>query len=598
MNKVTQIKAEVPNYAFNDYFKNLKAVEEACADAKSLRIAVLRSYTVEAIEPVLRTRLLLEGLKPEFLFGGFNQYVQEILDPSSQLYAFRPELVLMMIRIEELLPDFMDDFGGRTFSEWEKIVQAKAAEIGNLAKVLVRNLPSQLIVQNVCLPVDVYWGIYDAQIPEGQTHLVTRFNQTLAQALHEMKGAFIWDFHRFVQRKGYDQIFDPKMWFLSKNPYKQSVYPSFVDDLLRYILSAIGKLKKCIVLDLDNTLWGGVVGEDGVTGVQLGHTYPGNCFREFQKGLLKLHRRGIILAINSKNNEGDAFEIIDTHPDMVLRRKHFSAFKINWSDKTSNMRRLAEDLNIGLDSMIMIDDSPIECEQIRQQLPECEVVCLPKQPYLIPCVLESIPGMENIRLTEEDRKKGEMYQAQTARKQHETAFESLDGFLKSLDLEVCIGEAVPFSIPRIAQLTQKTNQMNLTTRRYTEAEIASLVKDSGTRVFSVASKDKFGGNGIIGVCILKFKGEECRIDTFLLSCRVIGRNIEGAMLAFISDFARGSGAKVLLGEYIPTAKNKPAEDMYDRFKFSKLSETSFKADLETQTFPLPSYIRLTVNSST
>jgi len=597
MKHVTQVRAELPTYKYNDYLRNLKAVEEMCVEAKPLRVAVLRSYTVEAIEPVLKLRLLLEGFKVESFFGDYNQYVQEILDTSSPLYAFRPDVILLMLRIEELVPDFVEEFGSRSFSDWETSIRLKAREIGDLAKTIQRSLPAQLIVQNVCLPVGLYWGIYDTQNPEGQTYLISRFNQCLAEVLAEMKGAFIWDFNRFVQKKGYDHFFDSKMWFLSKSPYKQSVYPWMVDDLLRYLLSALGKSKKCIVLDLDNTLWGGIVGEDGIKGIHLGHTYPGNCFRAFQKELLKLHHRGVLLAVNSKNNEVDALEVIDTHPDMVLRRKHFSALRINWDDKVSNMKALAGELNIGIDSMIMIDDNPIECEQIHQLLPECEVICLPGQPYLIQHIFDVLPGIENIRLTDEDKKKGEMYQAQIARKQHESTYVNLDDFLKSLELEVGIQAAVPFSIPRIAQLTQKTNQMNLTTRRYTEADTTAMINDPNTFVFSISSKDKFGDNGIVGVVILKFKEEECKIDTFLLSCRVIGRNIEGAMIAFIADFARERGARTLLGEYLPTAKNRPARDMFEKFQFDKLSEALFRADLGRQVFETPSYIRVTVDIS-
>lgn len=596
MDNLKQIKTEWPNFKYNDYLRHLRAVEEGAA-GKPLRVAVLRSYTVEAIEPVLKLRLLLEGYKAEFFFGDYNQYVQEILDPASALYAFRPDVVLLMVRIEELMPDFVDEFGGRPVSEWEAIVQTKARGLGDLARTLEKNLPVQLIIQNACLPFGVYWGIYDAQHPGGQTYLVSRFNQALAEAVGELKGAFLWDFNRFVQKMGYDQIFDSKMWFFSKSPYRPSAYPGLVNDLLRYLLSAAGKSKKCIVLDLDNTLWGGIIGEDGIKGIQLGHTYPGNCFREFQKELLKLYHRGIILAINSKNNEADALEVIDTHPDMVLRHRHFAALRINWNDKAGNLKALAKELNIGIDSMIMLDDNPIECELIRQQLPECEVVCLPEKPYLIPRIFEFLPGVENIRLTEEDKRKGEMYQAQIARKQHESTFENLDDFLKSLALEVGIQAAVPFTVPRIAQLTQKTNQMNLTTRRYTESDITALADRSDASVFSVSSRDKFGDNGIVGVFILKFKEKECRIDTFLLSCRVIGRNIEGSMIAFISDFAKKRGADILVGEYLPTAKNKPAADLYDKLRFERISDTLFRADLEKQAFDAPPYIRVTVNHS-
>ena len=598
MKTLQQIKTELSNFTFNDYLRHLQIVEGngAAPGQKPLRIAVLRSYTVETIEPVLKLRLLLEGYRPEFFFGDYNQFVQEVLNPSSGLYPFRPDVVLILARIEELLPDFVDDFGNKPYTEWESAVRRGVDQLSVLAETIERRLSAPLIIQNMTPPRDLYWGIYDAQNPEGQSLLVHHFNRALTETLKSRKSAFIWDFNRFLQSKGYENVYDPKMWYLSKNPFKQSIYPQLADDLLRTLFSALGKGKKCVVLDLDNTLWGGVAGEDGLEGIRLGGDYPGNCYRDFQKELLKLYHRGVILAVNSKNNEEDALHIIDNHPDMVLRRKHFAAVQINWNDKADNLKALARSLNIGLDSMIFIDDSPAECERIRRECPECEVICLPEKPYLIPRVLNASLGIENIRLTEEDQKKGEMYRAQAVREQFQKGFDNLDDFLKSLEIEVQIEAATHFSIPRIAQLTQKTNQMNLTTRRYTEANIQAFVDDPNTFVFSVSSKDRFGDNGIIGVFIIKVSGEECVIDTFLLSCRVIGRGIERSMIAFIADFSGKRGAKRLSGEFIPTSKNRPAADLYERLRFEKISETGFRADLRSQSFESPPFIRLTAQT--
>ena len=595
METIHQIKNQLANFGFNDYVRHLKNIEEnvALAIGKPLRIAILRSYTAEMVEPILKLRMLLEGYKTEFFWGDYNHYVQEILNRSSPLYHFRPDLILILLGIGELLPDFVDDFGNRTVLEWEAVIESSVQQLGNLAAMIQKNLQAQILFQNLGLPSVSYYGICDAQQSEGQSYLVHRFNHLLAKELETRNSAFIWDFNRFVYDTGYEAIYDHKMWYFSKNPFKASIYPRIVNDLLKYVLSIIGKSKKCIVLDLDNTLWGGVAGEDGINGIALGHDYPGNCYRDFQKSLLTLYNRGIILAINSKNNEEDALQIIDNHPFMVLRRNHFAGMKINWEDKITNLKALAQELNIGIDSMIFVDDSPIECELVRQHFPECEVVCLPEKIYLIPDVLKHLPGIENIRLTEEDKEKGKMYQAQSARREFEKSFHSLNEFLESLNIEVKIEAATDFSIPRIAQLTQKTNQMNLTTRRYTEANIRAFVEDQNSFVFSVSSKDRFGDNGIIGVFIIKIRGEECIIDTFLLSCRVIGRNIEQSMLAFIAGFAKRKGMKVMIGEYIPTLKNRPAEDMYRNFQFEKISDRLYKANLEKLEFECPSYIKLT-----
>jgi FkbH-like protein len=583
-----QIKAEVPGFSFNDYVRQLKPLEAASGSGKTLRVAVLRSYTVEPIEPILRVHLLLEGFQPELWFGGYDQYTQEILDGQSELYRFVPDLVLLLTRLEEVLPDFVENFPSRPHAEWAELVQARARELAALAGRVVTARAAQVIVQNMALPRSAYFGVFDSQRSNSQLHLVHLFNQTLVAALQETAGAFVWDFDGLVRATGYDTLLDPKMWYVSRNPYRQSVYPAIGRDLMRYVASALGRVKKCIVVDLDDTLWGGVVGEDGLEGIRLGHSYPGNCFRDFQKELLKLHHRGILLAINSKNNPDEALRVIDEHPDMVLRRRHFAAIQINWRDKATNLREIARDLNIGLDSLIFLDDNPVECELIRRECPECDVVTLSQPPYLRPGIPAALPGIENIRLTDEDRSKGEMYQMRTARKAQEEHHANLDDFLRSLAIVARIEAATPFSIPRIAQLT--ANQLNMTTRRYTEPQVQALVTDPNWSVYAVSSRDRFGDYGIIGVVMLRFCSDECIIDTLLLSCRVIGRGIEQLIIAFIADVARSKGARHLVGEFFPTAKNGPAAGVYARNGFEPVDESRFHADLLQTSFPYPSHI--------
>jgi FkbH-like protein len=582
---------------YSDYVKNLRALEERRADARPLRVAILRSYTAETIAPVLRFRLLLEGFRPDLYFGGYDQYVQDIVDSGSGLYAFKPDVVLLLTRIEELLPDFVSAFGARAGADWRATIEAKARELAELVATVQRQAAAQVLVQNLVLSGDVFWGAYDAQTEGGQGYLVAEFNRLLARELAGSPGAFVWDFNRFVQNVGYEQLFDAKMWHYAKDPYRQSAYPRIVDDLMRYLSSALGKAKKCVAVDLDNTLWGGIVGEDGLEGIALGQSYPGNCYRALQQELLKLYHRGILLAINSKNNEADALEVIDKHPDMILRREHFASTQINWNDKASNLRAIAEDLNIGLDSIVMIDDNPAECEQIREQLPACEVVCLPDKPYLLAQAVRSLRGTENVRLTSEDRKKGAMYKEQVARKREQSQYTSLDEFLRSLAIEISIDPATSYSIPRIAQLTQKTNQMNTTTRRYTEAQVVDMVEGGRKSVFSVSARDKFGDSGIVGVFILDMAAPECRIDTFLLSCRVIGRNLEASMLRFIGDFARDNGATKLIGEFLPTAKNAPAAGMFPKLGFERRTETLFELDLTNGGVKAPDYIQVNQRQS-
>ncbi len=591
MKTLEQIRSEAPGFGYNDCLRHLKTVEAACTDGKPLRVALLRSYTAEPIEPILKLGLLLDGYQPSIWVGGYNQYTQEILDRGSALHEFRPDLVLMMIRLEEVMPDFVDEFGSRPSSLWAERVLQKVREIGGLVEQIEAAFPAQVVVQSMTLPHGAYFGVNDAQRADGQNALVQSFNQGLAAEFARRKGTYLWDFDRLVRAKGHENLYDPKMWYVSRNPFRQSAYPAIVDDLIRYVRSAFGRIRKCVVVDLDNTLWGGIVGEDGIEGIKLGRDYPGNCYRDFQKELLKLYHRGILLAISSKNNESDALEVLDKHPDMVLRRKHFAAYRINWQDKASNLKALAKDLNIGMDSMVFIDDNPRECELVRQQCPQCDVFCLPEKPYLIPRFLESVPGLECVSLTEEDSRRGEMYQAQLVRGQTAAKFQNLQDFWKDLELEVRIEPAQPFSIPRIAQLTQRTNQMNMTTRRYNESQVEALAADPKWRVVSVAAKDRFGDHGIIGVMFIRLDGEHCHIDNFLMSCRVLGMNIEQYMIAYAAAVGRQARAKTLVGEFIPTAKNKVAADMYPKLGFRKLTDTLFGTDLQKPSLHAPEHIR-------
>ncbi len=592
MKNLTETASKLESFKAADYYHELKRVEGSLdlSRLKPVRIAMLRSYTAEMIEPFLKLRLLLNGYSPEFFWGDFNQYAQEILDNSSSLYAFKPDFVFLFVRIDELLPGFVTAFGEKRAPDWEDEIHHTFEHLVNLVDTVNSRARAQLIIQNMALTSPPYWGKYDAQQSDGQASLLFQLNRKLGKALESRPNAFIWDFAHLVMKLGYDNICDPKQWFLSRNPFKQSAYIKFADDISGYIMSSLGSIKKCIVLDLDNTLWGGIIGEDGMEGIALGYDYPGNCFVEFQKELLKLYHRGIILAINSKNNESDAFEVIDKHPYMVLRHKHFAAHRINWNDKATNLHSIAQELNIGLDSLVFIDDNAAECELVQQQCPECTVVQLPGKPHLIRGIVSTIPGIENIRLTEEDRQKGQIYRAQTERKQLEKNSADLDDFLKSLEMEVEIKHADKFTLPRISQLTLKTNQMNMTTRRYGEADIIEFTRSNNHFVFSISCKDRFGDNGIIGVCILRLDGTTCVIDTLLLSCRVIGRTIEQSIIAFVDGFARRKGAETIVGEFIPTEKNCPAKDTYKKHGFTQISDTRFLADLRKQELHYPPFI--------
>ena len=344
------------------------------------------------------------------------------------------------------------------------------------------------------------------------------------------------------------------------------------EELIGYVTAILGLSKKCIVLDLDNTLWGGIVGEDGFEGIKLGDDPVGRSYVEFQHNLLALNQRGILLAINSKNNFDDAIQVIKDHPNMVLKEDNFACVRINWNDKVVNMKEISDELNIGLDSMVFVDDDPANIEYVNSNLPEISSIHMSaEQCHNNSRSIRSLSSLFNVlKITDEDKTRNKMYLEQRKRSELKTQVGNLEEFLKQMGISVHIKNADDFTIPRISQLTLKTNQFNLTTRRYQEEDIRKFLQNSEKIVGCAQIQDKFGDNGITGAYIInKDNEQQWTIDTFLLSCRVIGRGIEDGILCHIIEKARKDGINQVRGEYIKTQKNKPAENFFENFGFKK-----------------------------
>lgn len=419
---------------------------------------------------------------------------------------------------------------------------------------------------------------------------VSAYNGTIEELSRTCFNVRRVDFSTFVRNYSAAELMDWKYWFLSQMPVNPKLAKAFHRWFQRQTEQIALRRRKCLVLDLDNTLWGGVLGEDGMEGIRIGGDYPGKAFRCFQEALLELGRNGIILTVCSKNNEADVLEAWEKHPDVVLRKEHFAAWRINWTDKATNIREIAAELNIGPDSMVFVDDNPTERELIKQLLPMVGVPEFPAQPYGLP---EFFAGLveEYFRVyavTDEDRHKTEQYKANAQRAQARDSFADFRAFLESLQMRLTIAEADAFSIPRVAQMTQKTNQFNLTTHRYTEADIKGKMA-AGARIHTLAVSDRFGDSGITGCIII----EDDRIDTLLLSCRILGKGIETAFVRTVQNRLLAEGISHLKAAYIPTAKNRQVADFYDRCGFvltetlpdgTKRYETEWKGPFEIEYF--------------
>jgi FkbH-like protein len=405
------------------------------------------------------------------------------------------------------------------------------------------------------------------------------YNKNICDAAQINKNIKIVDIAAFYSRFSNEQLIDWKYYFLAKIPLN----PVLVSDFLQWFsrqIEIIGlNRKKCIVLDLDNTLWGGVLGEDGIEGIKLGEDYPGNVFRFFQSYLLELKHIGIILTICSKNNEADVLALWEKHPDMLLKKNDFVTSRINWNNKADNIQSIAQELNIGLDSMVFIDDNPAEQELVKRLLPQVATPDFPEQPYGYPDFIKKLTDVyfSTYNLTDEDLIKTQQYRENAERDQYKAQFMDIESWLRSLEIHLKIEELNKFNIVRFAQMTQKTNQFNLTTPRYTESDIQAFV-DNNSFVYGLRVEDRFGDNGITGLLIIEINRDNAYINTFLLSCRILGKGIEEAFIKYILMKLKKSGIRQVTASYIKTSKNKQVEIFYENIGFEVLNEINSRKD--------------------
>ncbi len=540
-----------------------------------LKIAILSNFTIRGLKEELEKKCKEISIDVIIYEGRYNQVDQEILDETSELKQFNPDITFLVVNNQFLIKNNeikniqnVDERVNYVDNEINRFVQTVHTFLDNISGILVMSNSKQII--------DSPFGINEDKIEFSLNDWTSYFNDKIKSKFINNNRVRIYDFNSFFLKFGENNIINEKLRYLGDIIISPDYISYLSEDLMGYIKPFVSKNRKCIVLDLDNTLWGGIVGEDGFNNIKLDDNPPGNTFLEFQKYLLALHKRGIILAINSKNNPEDALKVIREHPYMILREEHFASIKINWQNKVNNMIEIAQEINIGLDSLVFIDDDSLNRELVKENLPEVLVVDLPEDSSLYLRTLKKLNDFNTMQLIDEDFNKGEIYNQQRQRNELRSKITNMDDFLKSLNMELIIAKATDFTIPRISQLTKKSNQFNLTTKRYTEEDINKFVLDTNYDVLSINVKDKFGDNGLIGVLILYKNENKLIIDTFLLSCRVIGRNIEKAMLAYIVSLAEKEGFKTVVGEYLPTERNVQVKDLYEQEKFKKISNSLFE----------------------
>jgi len=564
------------------------------------RVAILRSFTVEPMVPLLRAAAFIAGLDLSVYVSDFNAYPQEMLDASSALYRFQPDAAFLAVQTRDVAPDLWKEFADLESAQVRSTASRVTNDFRDWIAAFRKNSRAHLVIHNLEQPLFPANGLLDAQGNNGQRLALEQINHELRSIASEQTGVYILDYDSLIARHGRNTWHSEQKWLTARLPVAAANLNHVVDEWMRFLHPLTGKVAKCLVVDLDNTLWGGIIGEDGMDGIRLGPEYPGAAYQELQRALLDLHRRGVLLAICSKNNADDAREVLQHHSGMKLQPQHFTAMRINWEDKAANLREIARELNLGLDALAFLDDNPVERRQLRGALPEVAVVELPADPMLFARTVRECPLFERLTLSTEDQQRGAMYQAQQEREQQQKTL-SREDFLRSLQQEVEIAPVVKATLARVAQLTNKTNQFNLTTHRWTEQQIADLCSAdlgaaSGWSSFSLRVRDRFGDNGLAGVAIIHREQDYCEIDTLLLSCRVIGRSVETAFLSFLANHAREGGASRLQGWFRPTTKNQPARDFYSGHGFvveqQEGDATLWTLKLSQNAIPCPDWIRL------
>lgn len=557
--------------------KELKKAAKGSLEGREIRVAVLGNCATQFFSLAVQGYAKLRGLNVTLFDADYNQIEAQLLDPGSEVYSFLPENIILWLASDKLYEEFLD----RPLGERVGFAQEYMQKMEGYWDLISANSRARIIQPNFTEIDDKALGQYSCKVESSFVYQIRKLNFLLQQAMSRRANVFPVDLLAVQLELGQGRFYDAPLYYHAKMTISLDALPYAAKAVTDVLAAMAGKIKKCVVLDLDNTLWGGVIGDDGLGGIEIGELGRGHAFTDFQRWLKQLKECGILLAVCSKNHEDTAKEPFIVHEDMILRLEDISVFVANWEDKASNIRLIQETLNIGMDSMVFLDDNPFERNLVRQMIPEIEVPELPEDPALYLGFLQQCNYFDTVSYAGESADRTKQYQAEFARKKLEHSYTSIEDYLKSLDM---VGEAKPFTplrYARIAQLTQRSNQFNLRTVRYTEDEIARVAEDEHYLTLYYTLKDKFGDHGLVGVVIMeKTEGQELFIDTWLMSCRVLKRGMEEFMVNGMFQAAREHGFTVVNGEYIPTPKNKMVKDIYPTMGFLETGENRYRLAVE------------------
>lgn len=541
----------------------------------SVSATIVTNFTDDVLKKILAGMCLAEGIYPSITALPYKQYHFALKNSASDLYTKESDITFILFDLNPYL-------------ESEFASAEHFAEVMADVELFAKQCTGIVIIGSFLYP---YEGCYGLKGREGRLwSLIEEYNRTLTALAQRYRNVYVFDTNALVSDLEFAQYRNLRNLYAYDMPFADSLTSRICAKWLSYIRARTGRTKKCIVLDLDNVLWGGVVGEEGPQGIAIGPDYPGNAYRSFQQALLDLYNRGVILAVNSKNNLSDVKEVFAHNKHMILREHHFAAMRINWENKTDNIRAIAKELNIDPSSMVFIDDDPVNRDVVRTFVPEVLVPEFSLSPEEYTRALFSLDVFDPLSASAEDKERNAMYMAEKQRKEVMSQTRDIEEYIQKLNISMRITCNDHEAIPRISQMTLKTNQFNLTTKRYTEHDIEMLL-EKGARIYTGEVEDRFGNYGITILAILTKEGTVAMLDTYLMSCRVMGRGIEFAFMNHILGELQNFGITVLRTEYIPTPKNMPSQNFLSEASFAKVGEGVYEYDVHSY-HPQKSDIRI------
>ncbi len=532
---------------------HLRARPNADAD---IRIGLSASFTIDPIIPFLGAALVDEKYKaPEIRNADYNQVVQTCLNPKAA-FGGSPDVIFIAFRLEDLAPASDAD-----------ALDAAATMILDAIGRLQSSFEGTIVCSMPPRPDAVTFGLARFAHPEPALGVWHRATARLLERFGALDRFFFIDMEAILAELG-PAARDERKRLLYRQPYAEAFYLRAGFFLARIIRARTFEAKKCLVLDCDNTLWGGVVGEDGIGGIQIGEDFPGSAFREFQRQAKTLRDAGVFLALSTKNNPDDVWPVFDSHDGMILRRKDISVAKINWRPKSENLKEIAAELNIGLDALVFIDDNPFEISEVQSHTPQVTCLQAPKELSELPALLRAHAHLwDRLVITEDDKKRVERMQGELDRRSLAQQLTEED-FLAQLGLKVYIYPPDKADLARVTQLINKTNQFNVATKRYAQEDVEAFIAAKNKRLYCMSVSDKFGEYGLVGIAMIEEGQNGWAIDNFLMSCRVLGRGVETTLLAKIAADAAAAGAKSVNAVYLPTPKNGLVVDLFEKHGFA------------------------------